>query len=83
MNSFILVFINTFVEVMQALLLVYVVMSYFVPPDNRFRAFVDSIVNLFLDPIRNMMPMIGPFDFSVMVFWFLLVFLQNVARGAL
>lgn len=81
MNSFLGVFINTFVNVMEALLIVYVVMPFFVPPTNRFRAFVDSIVNAFLDPIRRVIPQTGPFDLAFMAFWGLLILLQAVAAS--
>ena len=79
MNSFAGVFINTFANVMEALLIVYVVMPFFVPPTNRFRSFVDSVVNTFLDPIRRVIPQTGPFDLAFMVFWGILIFLQAVA----
>ena len=79
MNSFAGVFINTFANVMEALLIVYVFMPFFVPPTNRFRSFVDSIVNTFLDPIRRVIPQTGPFDLAFMVFWGILIFLQAVA----
>lgn len=81
MNSFPVVFINTFVNVMEALLIVYVVMPFFVPPTNRFRAFVDSIVNTFLNPIRQVVPQSGPFDLAFMVLWGLLIFLQAVVSA--
>ena len=81
MNSFLGVFFNTFVNVMEALLIVYVVMPFFVPPSNRFRAFVDSVVNAFLNPIRSVIPQTGPFDLAFLVLWGLLIFLQAVASS--
>ena len=59
MMDFLAVFINTFVNVMEAVLIVYVILPFFVPPDNRFRAFVDSIVEFFLAPLRRVIPQAG------------------------
>jgi YggT family protein len=66
---------------MQALLLVYIVMSWFVPPYNRFRMFVDDIVNRFLDPIRRIMPNTGMIDFSPFILMLLLQFLDSAVKS--
>lgn len=79
MMDFLAVFINTFVNVMEAVLIAYVILPFFVPPDNRFRAFVDSIVEFFLAPLRRVIPQAGPFDMAFMALWFLLILLQSAA----
>lgn len=80
MNSFFGVFLNTFVNVMEAVMIVYVVLPWFLPPTNRFREFIDSIMSVFLTPLRRIIPQSGPFDLSFMAMWFLLILIQSMAR---
>lgn len=80
MSSFFVILVSTFVNIMSALLLVYIVMSWFVPPYNRFRIFIDDLMNRFLDPIRRIMPRTGMIDFSPMILLLLLQFFERVVR---
>ena len=80
MSNFFVILVSTFVNIMSALLLVYIVMSWFVPPYNRFRIFIDDLMNRFLDPIRRIMPRTGMIDFSPMILLLLLQFLERVVR---
>lgn len=80
MSSFFVILVSTFVNIMSALLLVYIVMSWFVPPYNRFRIFIDDLMNRFLEPIRRIMPRTGMIDFSPMILLLLLQFFERVVR---
>lgn len=77
MGRYIAIFFQTFVNIMSFLLLVYCVISWFVPPYNEFRMRLDNFMNMFLDPIRKVMPRFGMLDLSPMI---LLLLLQLVER---
>ncbi len=42
-------------------------LSFFVPPFHPVREALDRIVNPFLEPIRRVVPLAGPMDFSPLV----------------
>ncbi|HOB15920.1 MAG TPA: YggT family protein [Defluviitoga sp.] len=61
-----------FCIIMSALL------SFFMPYYNKFRGFVDSVANVILNPIRRFIPIvIGPLDFSPMIGFLILIFLDR------
>ena len=80
MSNFFVILVSTFVNIMTALLLVYIVLSWIVPPYNKFRIFVDDLMNRFLDPIRRIMPRTGMLDFSPMILLLVLQFFERVVR---
>ncbi len=80
MSQFFLFLISTFVSIMSTLLLVYVVVSWIVPPYNKYRAYLDRFMGTFLDPIRRIMPRTGMLDLSPIVLMLLLQFIETVAR---
>ena len=49
------------------LILLKVILSYFVDPYHPFRQSVDRIVEPLLNPIRQIVPLIGGLDFSPLV----------------
>jgi YggT family protein len=59
------------------LILLKVILSYFMDPFHPFRQSVDRIVDPILNPIRQIVPPIGRFDFSPLV---LLILVEIVAR---
>ena len=59
------------------LILLKVILSYFVDPYHPFRQSIDRIVEPMLNPIRQIVPAIGGFDFSPLV---LLILVEIVFR---
>ncbi len=78
MFGFLKIFLNLFVQVMSALLLVYCVLSWVVPSDNVIRQKVEDLINPLLDPIRSVLPSFGMFDFSPIVLMVILEFIGSV-----
>ena len=75
MIFFLINLINLLTNLLFLLILLYVILSYVVPPYNRFRMWVDRIVEPMLRPIRRVVPLVGMLDFSPIV---LLVLVQIV-----
>jgi YggT family protein len=59
------------------LILLKVILSYFVDPYHPFRQSVDRIVDPLLNPIRQIVPLIGGLDFSPLV---LLILIEIIFR---
>ncbi len=78
MFGFLKIFLNLFVQVMSALLLIYCVLSWVVPPDNVIRQKVEDLINPLLDPLRSVLPSFGMFDFSPIVLMIILEFIGSV-----
>jgi YggT family protein len=74
MNSVIGV-IDIIFRLLTIVVVVDVILSYFLPPYNNFRIFLDRIVNPMLAPIRRIVPPVQMIDFSPII---LLVLLQVV-----
>jgi YggT family protein len=55
------------------LLFVWVVLSWILPPYHPLREMLDRIVEPILRPIRRVVPLAGPIDFSPMVLMLLIV----------
>jgi YggT family protein len=62
-------------RILTIVVVVDVIMSYFLPPYNNVRIFLDRIVNPMLAPIRRIVPPVQMIDFSPII---LLVILQVV-----
>ena len=79
--GFVRVFLSMFVQASSTLLLIYCVMSWFVPYDSKIRIWIASIVDPMLDPIRRVMPDFGRVDFSPIVLMILLQVLQRLINN--
>ena len=75
MIYFLIQLINLLTNLLFLLILIYVVLSYVVPPYNQIRMWVDRIVEPMLRPIRSVVPLVGMLDFSPIV---LLILVQIV-----
>ena len=75
--GFINLFLTLLIQAVSTLLLLYCILSWFVPPDSQIRIWVGSIVDPLLNPIRRVMPDMGMMDFSPIV---LMLLLQFIAR---
>ena len=80
MSRFFGIFISSLVNIMSTLLLIYIVISWFVSPYNKYRAMLDRFMNTFLDPIRRIMPNTGMFDLSPIILMLLLQFVETIAN---
>ena len=63
-------------NVLTLLVIVYVLMTYVVPPWNRWRQALARIVEPMLAPLRRVIPPLGPVDISPLV---LLILIQVIA----
>ena len=71
------IFLTLFISVTSWMLVIYCLMSWFVPPDIPVRMFIDRYMNQLLDPIRSFLPSFGMFDFSPIVLMLILQVLQR------
>lgn len=76
--NFIINLILLFVRIFTILIIVHVFLSYFLSPYHPIREAVDRIVRPFLDPIRRIMPNLGPIDFSPLVLIILVQLLGTI-----
>ncbi len=67
--------IQTLSTVLLLAVLASVLLSYFLPPYNNIRVFLDRLVNPLLLPIRRVVPPLGMLDFSPIV---LIILIQVV-----
>ncbi len=66
-----IVLINVLAQLLILLIVLSAVLSYFVSPYHPVREAVDRIVNPMLAPIRQVVPLVGRFDLSPLVLYFL------------
>lgn len=59
------------------LILLKIILSYFVDPFHPFRQSIDRIIDPLLNPIRQIVPVIGGFDFSPLI---LLILIEIIFR---
>jgi len=78
--GFIRVFLSLLINALSSLLLLYCIMSWFVPPDFPLRRWLDGFINQFLDPIRRIMPSFGIFDMSPIVMMLILQVLLRIVN---
>jgi YggT family protein len=80
MSRFFELFISTLVNIMSTLLMVYIIVSWFVSPYNKYRTMLDRFMNTFLDPIRRIMPNTGMFDLSPIILMLILQFIESASK---
>ena len=75
--------IQTLSTVLLLAVLASVLLSYFLPPYNNVRVFLDSVVNPLLVPIRRVVPPLGMIDFSPIVLIILIQVIEWVLISVL
>ena len=65
-------------SVLELLVIAYVILSYVMDPYHPVRRWVNSIVEPMLMPIRRVVPLVGMFDFSPIILWFLIRIISNL-----
>ncbi|MBP9676912.1 MAG: YggT family protein [Anaerolineaceae bacterium] len=68
--------IRTIFSVFTTIIIIDVFMSFILPPYNRIRQILDSIVNPLLAPIRRIVPPINNLDFSPIVLLIIIYILE-------
>ena len=68
--------IRIFFNIINFIILVDIVLSFFLSPYHPIRSALDRIVNPMLNPIRRILPQTGMFDFSPIVLILLLQLLE-------
>lgn len=68
--------IRTIFSVFTSIIIIDVFMSFILPPYNRIRQILDSIVNPLLAPIRRIVPPINNLDFSPIVLLIIIYILE-------
>ncbi len=79
--EFLKIFVSLFINVTSTLLLIYCVMSWFVPPDFPLRRWLDGLMDQMLDPIRRIIPGLGMFDISPIILMLILQFIQRIINS--
>jgi YggT family protein len=70
--------LTTIVQVFTWVVLIHVLLSWFLPPDNALRLSLSRVVEPFLQPIRDLIPPLGMFDFSPVILLVILQLLQQL-----
>jgi len=73
--TFVAIFLQNLFRLLNLIILVDIVVSFFLSPYHPARNFLDKIVNPLLSPIRRIMPQTGMFDFSPLI---LIILLQVI-----
>jgi YggT family protein len=73
--------LNWIIQLLIIIVFIDVILSYFVPPYNKIRMFLDNIVNPLLRPIRRFMPQTGTVDLSPMVLVIILILLSRLIQS--
>lgn len=78
--------VNIFLQIIELILLVYCIMSWFVSPFNRLMQALSRILDPLLSPIRRVLYSIFPrlpIDLSVLVLFFLISMVRNLVSRLL
>jgi YggT family protein len=78
MQSFLIWFVSTLIQVLTLLVFIKVILSYFMSPYHPIRETLDRVVEPMLAPIRRIVPPMGMLDFTPFVFIILLYIIRSV-----
>ena len=68
-------------NVLIAVVFIWAVLSWVAPPYNPVREMLDRIIEPLLAPIRRVVPMTGPVDFSPMILMVLIILATRILTG--
>ncbi|RPJ22661.1 MAG: YggT family protein [Chloroflexi bacterium] len=71
-------FISSISQLLVLLVIVKIILSYFMDPYHPVRRGIDGVVEPLLAPIRRIVPLVGPLDFSPLVLIILIQLLSNL-----
>ena len=72
------VVVRIFADVLIAVVIIKVILSYFLAPDNKIRYILDQMVEPLLAPIRKLMPATMGLDFSFIILILLIQIIQMI-----
>ena len=78
MIDILVLFINALSQLLVLLVIVSIILSYFMDPYHPIRRSIDGVVEPMLAPIRRIVPLVGPLDFSPLVLIILIQVLSNI-----
>ena len=81
--SFLLQLLILISQALTWILFIYVILSWVLPPHHSARQVLGRLVDPLLNPIRNLLPQTGTFDFSVIVLFIFLQIIETVATQTL
>ncbi len=73
--------INVTANVLVAVVFIWAVLSWVAPPYNPVRQLLDRIVEPLVAPIRRILPITGPVDFSPLILIVLIVLAARILTG--
>ena len=74
--GFIITILDWIIRLLELLVIIQAVLSFFMSPFNPIRQTIDRVVEPMLRPIRRVLPPMGMFDFSPLVLLILLYILD-------
>jgi YggT family protein len=83
MINYVISLVNIIFQVLTLVVVVDVIVSYFLPPFNNVRIFLDRIVSPLLAPIRKLIPPVQMIDFSPIILLVILQVVQYLILGLL
>ena len=75
--------IDLLANVLTILIVIWVIVSWILPPYHPLREALDRIIDPMLAPIRRVLPATGPIDFSPMILVLAIVLLSRMIVGLL
>lgn len=80
MSTLFLLLINLCISVINVMLIAYLLMGFFGNSSGKAAQFIRRTVETMLTPIRRIFPQSGPIDYSPMILFLILWFLQWMAQ---
>ncbi len=75
--------VDLLANLLTILIVIWVIVSWVLPPYHPLREALDRVVEPMLSPIRRVLPMTGPIDFSPMILLIVIVLLSRVIVNVL
>jgi len=81
--EYLIYYLDILFEIIFILLLVDVVLSYLLPPEQPIRMFLDRLVQPMLKPIRSILPQNNRLDLSPVILGFILILIRVILGAVL
>ncbi len=75
--------VDLLANLLTILIVIWVIVSWVLPPYHPLREALDRVVDPMLAPIRRVLPLSGPIDFSPMILLILIVLLSRIIVSVL
>jgi YggT family protein len=77
-NSILIFVIDTIANLILLVLFLQFIVQFFLSPFHPFRETLDRILDPMLNPIRQIIPPAGGWDFSPIILWILVILIKNL-----